>query len=89
MTESGPEPVPVKVQSYAGYKAEEHPRSFSIGARTFQIDKILDRWYGPDHVTFKVRADDRKVTILRYDPLSDAWEWVFMESVSGRGVNEP
>ena len=55
------------VQTYAGYKGDERPVSFSREGRTFQIMEIVDRWYDPDHNSFKVIADDGKTYLLRHD----------------------
>jgi hypothetical protein len=83
-SEPPPMPVPVRVESYAGYKAEEYPKAFSIGDRSFRVDRILDRWYGADHAYFKVRTDDGGLYILRYDQGSDAWELVYMDVLGDR-----
>jgi hypothetical protein len=77
-------PVPVRVESYAGFKAEEFPKAFSIGDRSFRVDRILDRWYGADHAYFKVRTDDGGLYILRYDQSADAWELVYMDFPADR-----
>jgi len=63
----------VTVQSYAGYRAEERPRSFTIGGHRYEVDEILDRWFGPDHSYFKVRASDGNTYLLRYDFTADVW----------------
>ena len=84
MAQVKPKPIPVKVRSHSGYKAEEYPKAFTISSRTFEIKNILDRWYGVDHAYFKVIADDGNLYILRYDKIIDAWELVFMEATSSR-----
>ena len=71
--------IPAKVNSYAGFKGEERPVSFTIGDRTFQVVELLDRWYGEGHDYFKVSADDKCVYILRYDRELDEWELTMME----------
>ncbi len=80
MAEGRSRPVPIKVRSHAGYKAEEYPQAFSIGSRSFRVKKILDRWYGTDHAYFKIRADDENLYILRYNSAMNSWELVFMET---------
>ena len=59
---------PVRVTCYAGYKANESPRSFEWAGRTYKISQIIARWYhgGLDpksEVTdyFKVRADEMAI----------------------------
>lgn len=82
MAQNKTNPVPVKVGSHSGYKAEEYPKAFTISRRTFEIRNILDRWYGVDHAYFKVIAEDGHLYILRYDKNVDAWELVFMKASS-------
>jgi hypothetical protein len=71
---------PIEVTSYEGYKANESPRSFVWADRTFQITKIVDRWYegSPDETSevmdyFKVQADNGGTYIIRYNRLFDSW----------------
>ena len=66
----------ITVQTYAGYKGDERPVSFSREGRNFQIMEIVDRWYDPDHSSFKVIADDGKTYLLRHDMNADGWELV-------------
>lgn len=68
--------MPVTVQTYAGYKGDESPVSFSRDGRTFRIKEIVDRWYEPDHNSFKVLVDDGKTYLLRHDMNDDSWELV-------------
>lgn len=74
--------IPIKVNSYSGFKAEQRPVSFMIGDRTFQVIELLDSWYGEGHDYFKVSADDKCVYILRHDRELDEWDLTMME---GRG----
>lgn len=63
----------ISVQSYAGYRAEERPRSFTLDGRNYEVREILDRWFGPDHSYFKVRAEDGNIYLLKYATASDVW----------------
>ncbi len=66
----------IRVECYAGYKADERPLRFTPlapGARTLVAEEILDQWYGPDYQCFKVRADDANLYILRHSALDDVW----------------
>lgn len=64
----------VTVQTYAGYKGEERPVSFSCDGEVFAITAIIDRWYDPDYNMFRVLADDGGTYLLRYDMNADRWE---------------
>ncbi len=63
----------VTVEAYSGYKANERPQRFQLAGRRYDVVQILDRWYGPDSLYFKVRAEDRNYYILRYDSDRDEW----------------
>jgi len=64
----------INVQTYAGYRGDERPISFSLEGRIIRIMEITDRWYDPDHNIFKVLADDGGAYLLRYDMSADNWE---------------
>lgn len=63
----------VTVQAYSGYKANERPCRFRLEERTCEIVEILDRWYGPDSVYFKVRTEDQDYYILCYNSEEEEW----------------
>ena len=58
----------LRVEAHAGFKAAERPIRFWIGDQEYGVEEILDRWYGPDHEFFKLRASDGNLYILRHDP---------------------
>jgi hypothetical protein len=70
----------VRVECYAGHRAEESPRRFFIGKRAIGVIEIIDRWLDPDHRYFKLRGDDGGIYILRYDLDTDAWEMTLFDS---------
>ena len=72
----------VQVECYSGYRAEETPRRFRIGARLVEAKEILDRWLAPDHRYFKILGDDDAVYILRHDAETGDWEMTFFEKRS-------
>ena len=37
------------------------------------MQEVLDQWYSPDAVYFKVRAHDQNLYILKYSQASDEW----------------
>ena len=73
----------LQVECYAGYKADERPRRFTVetsrrgvssaAPRTYDVKEILDPWYGPGYQCFKVRADDGNLYILRNNQDEDTW----------------
>jgi hypothetical protein len=63
----------ISVQCHAGYKADQRPVRFQLGSRDYVVEEIVDQWYGPDDVFFKVRADDGNLYILRLHTNSSQW----------------
>lgn len=63
----------ISVECYAGYRADERPLRFTFRGRLFQVADVEDRWYSPDAVYFRVRADDGNFYILRHDEGRDVW----------------
>ncbi len=64
----------IRVECYAGYRGEETPRRFFLGARPVEVVDVIDRWLAPDHRYFRVGGDDGAVYILRHDIGSERWE---------------
>src|ERR1700731_3725291 len=63
----------LRVECYAGAKADERPVRFQLGERDYIVDEVLDQWYGPDDAFFKVRTDDGNLYILRRSISADEW----------------
>ena len=79
----------LKVECYAGYKANQRPFAFSLGTKRMQVRQIIDQWYGPDHTYFKVVADDANTYILRHGEKDDRWELVFFKEGNYPGELSP
>ena len=76
----------VDVNEYSGYKSAERPRDFTFRGVTHRISEIVDRWYEggvhsgePCQDYFKVRTEDGKQYILKYNRLFDAWAVMIRE----------
>jgi hypothetical protein len=65
----------VEVGCYSGYKVDERPVRFRLGARDYSVEELLDQWYGPQDVFFKVKANDGNVYILRRRSTTPEGEW--------------
>lgn len=75
----------LKVECYAGYRADERPlrfRAVAAGASAREVVEILDRWYGVGYRCFKVRADDGNLYVLRHLEGEDVWELDSFRSLS-------
>jgi hypothetical protein len=66
--------VSVKVESYAGSRAEEYPLRFYLQGRKFKINNIEKRWITPGCRCFKILADDGNVYVIEYNESDSSWE---------------
>jgi hypothetical protein len=71
--------IPLRVECYAGYAADERPVAFRLGERRIAVREIVDRWYGEDHAYFKLTGEDGVRYLLRQDRWRDTWELILME----------
>lgn len=65
----------IDVECYAGRKADERPVRFRLEGHEYMVEEVLDSWCGPDHVFFKVHADDGNLYILRHETSVPDGEW--------------
>jgi hypothetical protein len=65
----------VQVECYAGRIADERPVRFRLDGHEHTVKEVLDRWYGPEDVFFKVHADDGNVYVLRHRTSVPDGEW--------------
>jgi hypothetical protein len=63
----------IKVECYAGYKADQRPLRFTLGGNVFTVENVEDQWYSPSAIYFRVRANDGNLYILRHDENEDSW----------------
>jgi hypothetical protein len=77
--EAGEEPF-VRVECYAGHRAESEPHRLHLGRREVAVTEILDRWIDPRHRYFKLRGDDGGIYLLRHDTEAGRWELTLFDS---------
>ena len=70
----------VRVECYAGHRADSEPRRLRIGQRELAVTDIIDRWLAPHHRYFKLRGDDGGIYLLRQDTIEDRWEMTLYNS---------
>jgi hypothetical protein len=63
----------IRVESYSGFRADERPVRFTLGKQTLEVQEVQDRWYSPEAVYFRLRADDGNIYILKHDEAADRW----------------
>jgi hypothetical protein len=63
------------VETYSGYKADERPIAFCLGTWRYEVAEILDQWYDPAAIYFRIRASDGCYYVIRHDqdPMNDVW----------------
>jgi hypothetical protein len=62
----------VTVQSYAGHNGQERPTSLTLEERTFQVVKIVARWYDIGSSCFEVVTESGTTSLLRPDLNADS-----------------
>ncbi|MEW6744401.1 MAG: hypothetical protein AB1486_16735 [Planctomycetota bacterium] len=72
--------IPVEVDSYSGFRAEQEPRVVGGWQERIEVAEILDRWYEgglepglPAVSYFRVLGKDGTVHLLRHDVTRDRW----------------
>ena len=66
--------MPLSVECYAGYKADERPDRFRLDNRDYLVEAVLDQWHSPDATYFKVCSDDGVYVLRhRFSPQEDNW----------------
>lgn len=63
----------VRVECYAGYRAEQEPIAVHLDGSRQRVLGIADRWLEPDASYFKVRLEDGHAYLIRHDRREDAW----------------
>jgi hypothetical protein len=70
----------LRVECYAGHRADTEPRRLHIGRREVLVTEIIDRWLDPRHRYFKVSGHDGGIYLLRQDTIEDRWELTLYDS---------
>ena len=79
----------LSAECYSGRKADERPVRFWLVGRQYRIEAVLDQWYDPESISYKVRADDGNLYILRQRTSTPdgAWDLVISpDRIGARGV---
>ncbi len=63
----------IRVECYAGYRADERPLRFTLRGHLFEVKDVEDRWYSPGATYFRVQANDGNFYILCHDEGLDFW----------------
>ena len=71
----------VKVECYAGMRAEEEPRRFYLNHRKVEVEAIVKRWQTPESRFFAVRGDDGRTCVVEYRRDEGTWHLL---TITGR-----
>jgi hypothetical protein len=63
----------MRVECYAGHRADERPMCFVLRGRKFEVRELDGQWYSPQATYFRVRADDGNFYVLCHDHGQDIW----------------
>ena len=63
----------MRVECYAGYRADQRPTRFILRGHTFEIVEVEDQWYSSAATYFRVRTQDGDYFVLRHDEAQDVW----------------
>jgi hypothetical protein len=73
----------IRVECYAGYRAEQEPVAFWLGERRVAVHAVVDRWVAPTQRWFRVDADDGNLYVLRQDETSGDWDIAAFRRTTG------
>ena len=65
----------LQVECHSGYQANHRPVRFRLDGSEYQVEEVLDRWYEPESVFYKLRATDGNIYILRQYTTKPEGEW--------------
>ena len=63
----------VRVECYAGFKADERPMRLQIAGEMVEVAEVEDRWYSPGATVFRVRLTTGERYVLRREDAQDLW----------------
>lgn len=63
----------IRVECYAGYRADERPQRFVLAGRIFEVERVEDQWYSPAAIYFRVVAKDGNRYVLKHEEAQDQW----------------
>ena len=79
----------LRVECYAGHKADQRPVKFWLGDALHFIESIADQWYGPEASYFRVQADDGNTYVLGHNENTDEWTLESFRASSSPGQFDP
>jgi hypothetical protein len=63
----------IRVECYAGYKADERPVRVLLDGQMVDIAAVEDRWYSPGSTYFRVLLGNGERYVLRREDAQEVW----------------
>ncbi len=63
----------VRVECYAGFRADERPVRVILGEQALEVLEVEDRWYSPGETYFRVRVEGGDRYVLKHTEAQDIW----------------
>jgi hypothetical protein len=63
----------VRVECYAGYKADERPACVLLNGQMVDVAAVEDRWYSPGATYFRVQLNNGERYVLCRQEAQDVW----------------
>jgi hypothetical protein len=63
----------VRVESYAGYQADERPLRVLLDGQRIEVTAVQDRWYSPGSTYFRVLLSTGERYVLCRQEAQDVW----------------
>ena len=63
----------IRVECYAGYKADERPARVLLDRQMAEIAAVEDRWYSPGSTYFRILLRNGERYVLRRQEAQDVW----------------
>lgn len=63
----------LRVECYAGHRADERPVRFEMGGHLFEVAAVEDQWYSSEARYFRVIAQDGNLYVLKHSEARDEW----------------
>jgi hypothetical protein len=68
-----PTPPLLRVECYAGYRADQRPTRVFLHDQVFEVTEVEDRWYSPGFTFFRVLLTSGERYVLRHQEAQDRW----------------
>ena len=76
----------LRVECYAGYKADERPQRIWLRHACLEVETVEDRWYSPGATFFRVVVTGGDRYLLKYYEAQKTWELAAFRAAASASV---